>query len=57
MKRRQGDAEAMVVTTLRLPKDKLERFRELAALEHRTTSGEMRALIDQRIAEAEQEAA
>lgn len=59
MSRRQHDTETapMVVTTLRLPKEKLDRFREIAALEHRSTSGEMRRLIDERIADHDGEAA
>lgn len=41
----------MVVTTLRIEREKLARFKELAALEHRTSAQEIRALIDARIAQ------
>lgn len=57
---RQHDTKAtapMVVTTLRVPKQKMDRFREVAALGHRTAAQEMRVLIDERIAEHEQQAA
>lgn len=42
-----------MVTTLRVPRDKMERFRAIAAEGHRSAAQEMRALIDERIADHE----
>lgn len=52
MKRRQDDsATETVQTTFRIPKDTMWKFREVAAAEHRSAAAEMRRLMEQRIAE------
>lgn len=48
------------VFTLRIERDKLDRYREIVAREHRTVVGDLRRYIDQRLAadrEAREEAA
>lgn len=47
----------MVVTTLRIERDKLARFKAIAAEDHRTSAQEIRAMIDARISEHEKRAA
>lgn len=47
----------IVRPTFAIAKSKLDRFREIAESEHRTVSSELRRLIDERIAEAEEIAA
>jgi predicted DNA-binding ribbon-helix-helix protein len=47
----------VAVYTLRIDRSRLDRLHEIAAADHRTVSQEIRRLIDERIAEAEREAA
>jgi len=51
---------ALAVTSLRIEREKLDRYREIVAREHRTVVGDLRRYIDQRLAadrEAREEAA
>jgi predicted DNA-binding protein len=48
---RSATTPALVVTTIRLPQDKMDRLRAVAEGEHRTLSQEIRRLIDLRLAE------
>ncbi len=41
---------ALAVTSLRIERDKLDRYREIVAREHRTVVGDLRRYIDQRLA-------
>lgn len=45
----------LTVTTLRVDRQKLDRLDEIAAAEHRTVSQQLRHLIDQAIAEADED--
>lgn len=56
MKRRQGDPSVTVVTTLRIDRKQLERFREIAALDHRSAAAEIRRLIELRVDQHDQAA-
>lgn len=47
----------LAVTSVRIERDKLERFRELAAANRRSVSQELRWLIDRAIAERQQQEA
>lgn len=52
--------ESLAVTSLRIERDKLARYRDLVAREHRTVVGDLRRYIDERLAadrEAREEAA
>jgi hypothetical protein len=40
----------VAVYTLRIKRSKLDRFREIAAEQHRTVAGELNAMIDERLA-------
>jgi hypothetical protein len=42
--------EPTVITTIRIRRDQHDRLREIAAHEHRSMGGEIRRLIDERIA-------
>jgi len=54
MSRQQPDLDELRVTTLRFPASQYERLREIAEANHRTVSQEMRSLIAQAIAEADE---
>lgn len=41
---------ALAVTSLRIERDKFDRYREIVAREHRTVVGDLRRYIDQRLA-------
>lgn len=45
----------LTVTTLRVEREKLDRFGEIAESQHRTVSQQLRHLIEQAIAEADRE--
>lgn len=45
----------LTVTTLRVDREKLDRFGEIAESQHRTISQQLRHLIEQAIAEADRE--
>ena len=45
----------LTVTTLRVEREKLDRFGEIAVSQHRTISQQLRHLIEQAIAEADRE--
>lgn len=57
-KRKTQAEDGMRMLNVRIAREDVERFREVAAADHRTVSQELRRLIEQRIAEggAEQEA-
>lgn len=47
----------MAVTTIRVERDKLARFSEICRAEHSSVNQVFRRLIDERLAEADREAA
>lgn len=49
----QSAAPQLAVTSVKIEKDKLDRFREIARANRRSISQELRWLIDQRIAETD----
>lgn len=57
MSSQERDIRDTVVTTIRLPRDQHERLTALAEKEHRSFAGELRRLVDRRLAEPHEEVA
>ncbi len=57
MSSQERDIRETVVTTIRLPREQHEQLTALAEKEHRSFAGELRRLVDIRLAEADEVAA